>query len=820
MAAYSRVFWCLALASFLLPPQHAQATPEKVPESDGIRLPFVYSSDAGIDVKDHLVIGPFPIARGENINRVDYLKRINLGEDIPSAAEFSERLKAIGVRAGENIVHPKWLVMNEHRHFVDFNHTFGQPESKETGGALAYVAFNIKCREKSSPLLLLGCSGAPRIIVNGEPTHSFRGKWPFFVYEKAFELPLETGDNLILIKIPRQEVLWGLCAHLSFSNSEIAPVVLSAQSTLEKFILKRSIYRSFDDPVEISPRGLPGHIKVSGEIRSVAGTRSGTIKNNVAQWDNTRTGEAGLHKVVVTIKGREYYERLLVGEPAHAIQDMILEIDALPFHMQEKGGFPAIRARLERTTGELDKMQRASEKIQPGQRWSRRTIYELWTAWEALLRIRRGEAPFSHVRGLHLNGFKSRIDNSQQCYRIYVPSFYQKDGEPLPLVIMLPTAVSAAKPFWESPFLDDFHTADRLAKLAEKHGIILLWAGYHNRPTGLPMESAHLAEVLEAVGRDYLFDHKRVSLMGTCSAAPLALDASASWPRRFSGIAILNPEFVLDQNMPRHLVAIFSKRKEFREWFMNNNRPNTYFRSKNPDIYMINDGGDEMGHGDLKTSKAFADKAERAGAPVRFEMPPRRESAHLGGWEDLIEWAAQQRSETGWEDGAPRVRRESVQDALTEKFWVVRGTIGSAEETAVGAAVADAVLEGWRKTHFAPCRLVMDSELTANEMRGSNLVLIGNARTNSVWRELDKGLGVTITGDGVTLGERSWFGDDAAIQAVVRHPKNSARRVVVIGGVNLSPESFGTLNLSRDGWFRYAVWGGGGDGAELRDAGN
>ena len=174
----------------------------------------------------------------------------------------------------------------------------------------------------------------------------------------------------------------------------------------------------------------------------------------------------------------------------------------------------------------------------------------------------------------------------------------------------------------------------------------------------------------------------------------------------------------------------------------------------------------------------------------------------------------------GWEDGVPRVRRDSVQDALTEKFWVVRGTEGDDAENAANAAVAEAIQAGWRKTHFAPCRLVMDSELAADEMRGSNLVLIGNARTNAVWRELDKGIGMNITGDGITWGGRSWFGDDVAIQAVVRHPKNSARRVVVIGGHKAVPESFGTLNLSRDGWFRHAVWGGGEDGPELRDAGN
>ena len=812
----------LVLASVSLICQHAHAVSEKESAPSGVRLSVVVSKSIGTEIKDHLVIGPFQVKKGEDFDKIDYLERVNLSEGIASVDEFSKKLKAVGVPDGSDTVYPKWFVMNERRHFVDFNHAFNQPESKETDGMIAYVAFNVTSTKKTNAWMLIGSTGVSRVFANGKRVFAPKGRRSLFIYRDLTKVPIAPGDNLVVVKIPRQDTLWGFCAHLSLAGVKTAQATLAAQSSLEKFIMKKNIYYTLDEPVMAAPRGSPFFVKFTGHVRSITGERTGVLADNKVQWDKA-TAQSGLHKLVLEVNGKEYYERLLVGHPIHAIQDTLQKIDALSFRMQEHGGFPALRTRLELLATQFEKNNAGKGEnpapIGGGRGWERRFVHELWIAQEALERGRRGEAPFSHVTGLHLNGFVSKIDDSQQCYRLYVPSCYAKEGKPLPLVVMLPTAVSAAKPFVKSPFLGDHHLADRMAKLAERHGIILLWSGYHNQPTELPMEAAHLAEVLEAAGQDYTFDRNRVVLMGMCSAAPLAFDACAGWPGRFAGIAILNPEFVLDQNMPRRLVSAFSKRKEFREWFMGEGRMSTFLQRKTPDVLVINDGGNEPGHGDLKTSKAFMAKAVRAGAPVRFETPPRRESAHLGGWEDLIEWAAQQRSEIGWEDGVPRIRRNSVQDALTEKFWVVIGTTGTRKENAANVAIAEAVQAEWRETHFNGCCMVADSELTADEMRSANLVLIGNPSTNSVWRELDKGLDLKLTKDGVTWDGRSWLGDDTAIQAVVRHPKNAGRRIVVVGGLNLSPEAFGTLNLSRGGWFRYAVWSGGEGGPELRDVG-
>jgi hypothetical protein len=87
-----------------------------------------------------------------------------------------------------------------------------------------------------------------------------------------------------------------------------------------------------------------------------------------------------------------------------------------------------------------------------------------------------------------------------------------------------------------------------------------------------------------------------------------------------------------------------------------------------------------------------------------------------------------------------------------------------------------------------------------------NMILIGNETANDVWRRLSSHLGVKVTADGLSWRTRFWRGKSLNFQLVLMHPNDETRRIVLVGGNNFSKEGFGTLNLSRDGWFKCAVW--------------
>ncbi len=186
----------LILATALSLSLRAATAPLNPPEPQCVRLPSVVTNINGVDVINHLVIGPFPVRPGEDMTKIDYMKKAGLGEDIAGAAEFAQKLKGLGIRAGADEVYPQWIGMNERRQFVDFNYVFNQPESKATSGAVTYVAFTIKSDKKMSARMLIGCTGAPRVFVNGKSVLSIKGKRRLLIYGEAPRIPLVPGDNL------------------------------------------------------------------------------------------------------------------------------------------------------------------------------------------------------------------------------------------------------------------------------------------------------------------------------------------------------------------------------------------------------------------------------------------------------------------------------------------------------------------------------------------------------------------------------------------------------------------------------------------------
>jgi hypothetical protein len=781
-------------------------------------LPSVIPDKNGVDIEDYLVMGPFPVKDGEDLNEVDYLSRVNLCENIARVEEFVEKL----YNCRRTSYGMEFLSASNDYNFVDFNFTFNQREWKESGD-VAYVAFNIKSDKKRVALLSVGSLGAPRVFVNGKSVRFVKKANKLNLHQELVMVHLISGNNLVIIKVPRQNTLWGVRAHLALSRDALTTVALEKQPGREKTITTKLVYGSFDESVILSPVGTSKHVGFNGHAASVAGIRTGTVANRELHWDKTHAQD-GLHKVILHAGGREYYERLLVGDPAQFIKQIIRRIDALSSRSDIQDSFFTMKSRLELLANELDKAHNVNlddNGLALSRSSQRMLIHELWNAEEALVRNGRGKSPFAHVPGLHLRGFTSDIDGTLQCYRLFVPSCYSETGEKLPLAVIMPAAISTPRPFLRSPFLRDHRLADCMSRFAEEHGVILLWSGYHNQPTGMPMEAAHLDEVLEALARDYVYNHQRVTLVAMCSGAAMALDACASWPGRFAGIALLKPEFTLDQTMPDRHVAVFSKRKGFREWFMGKHGSNAYFERKTPAMFIIHNGCNEPGHGDLKDSESFSYRAAQAKAPVIFEIHPRQGTMYLEGWGKLIQWASKQRIECdNFPSSFTRRRCDTVQDALTEKFWIVQGTAGTDGENTANADIAEAIQSEWTKTHFGACRVTRDHELTVDKLQNANLVLIGNPRTNSVWRDLEADMDLKITEDAMAWGARQWFGAALGIQAVMPNPRNSKKRMILVGGHNPTRESFGTLNLSRDGWFRYAVWSCDQDNkANLQDAG-
>ncbi len=225
-------------------------------------------------------------------------------------------------------------------------------------------------------------------------------------------------------------------------------------------------------------------------------------------------------------------------------------------------------------------------------------------------------------------------------------------------------------------------------------------------------------------------------------------------------------------------------------------------------ISIIHDGQD-TDHGPLSHSVDFVEQARAMGQRPRFEHPrnqnppPRRVDV----FKQQVTWLAQQRrAETEPLSFSADTMQGPLSRVFARRFVLVEATGGTENEQAANRKLSVAFQEAWRRTNYGPCRVVKDRELPTDEEQHSHLVLLGNAETNSVWKRLAPALPITAEPSRIVIDGRTFTGESLAFQAWFPHPTITGKKVVLIGAARAEDAVFGTLELSLDGWFDYAIW--------------
>ncbi|PTY04608.1 hypothetical protein DB347_18000 [Opitutaceae bacterium EW11] len=413
--------------------------------------------------------------------------------------------------------------------------------------------------------------------------------------------------------------------------------------------------------------------------------------------------------------------------------------------------------------------------------------------------------------GLHFLGLKSRIDESLQCYRLYVPE-QREARKQIPLVVFLPTVASAARPFIESAFVAAHQEAEKISAFAERDGAAVLWVGYHSQPSGAKIDLVHLDEVLQDVAKRVEIDISRIVLIGSCSGGALGTLAIAEWPQRFAGLAFLDPVFVLEKTPSDSGRAYFADQALFTEWLSDTDSSRFVQLLRDTPILMIYDGA-QPGHGSLKIAEGFTRLARQAGARVEFLNLPQPLAQHMDAWRRTVDWSVRQRRTTVIE--APKKssdERECVMDALSSPFLLVEGTSGTDIDRAATQSVVRSFESAWRELTFGSCRIRKDIEITEEETRQFNLVLVGNEKTNCLISRYASGL---FSGNTITVSGRKWSSPQLTVQVCIENPFVSQRRIVVLGAIDMVNYNAPIHSLLVDGWFTSAVWTGDPGQAEL-----
>ena len=148
-------------------------------------------------------------------------------------------------------------------------------------------------------------------------------------------------------------------------------------------------------------------------------------------------------------------------------------------------------------------------------------------------------------------------------------------------------------------------------------------------------------------------------------------------------------------------------------------------------------------------------------------------------------------------------------DVFRSNFLLVPGTTGSDRCDNVLRAEAEWFSrEQWRRVQGADCIIKPDSDLTAEDRKKANLVLIGGPEMNSVTRELAPRLPLAFEKDGsITVDGAKFPASGGAIALVYPNPDNAEHYVLLFAGTT-SEATEGVIRRTGDALheFDYAAF--------------
>ena len=471
---------------------------------------------------------------------------------------------------------------------------------------------------------------------------------------------LETGENLVTVKVLSNEGPPRLRMGLVLDQSK------DFQAAWNKswgFLSKLICYKTGDtfEPPVVKWDALLSRMTIGAGVYDVLNGK------NLFEMDAVRSGNLirdggkvlgeGIYKI--TYKSRQadqetFEEYFLVGVPRNTLITLRRAISGLPWSASEKLN---VKAQLTRA-GILFR----KGNYQPGDRiWEEKMLYTLGNLAEFVNLKKAGiaksianvaqtapgsaeiplggqrEAPpkppsgnlalpeaatdiFKGMTGLRLRGYVSKIDNSEQFYRLYVP-VHHKAGEKLPLLLIMPTTMSLnpnVKPFLAGPYIASHREAVRVCEYAEKYGFAVLWPGYRSPPMWWTYESAHAEEAIEDVEKNYDVDGSKVSVYGTCAGGFLAARLATIYPNRFAAIVYDRAIFERDpRTFGGNIASMY-------DWILAINPSDKIIANQNIKIIVLNDGTRGPGHGPIPLSREFIKRAQTKRDDIIYALGQRK----------------------------------------------------------------------------------------------------------------------------------------------------------------------------------------------------
>jgi len=234
---------------------------------------------------------------------------------------------------------------------------------------------------------------------------------------------------------------------------------------------------------------------------------------------------------------------------------------------------------------------------------------------------------------------------------------------------------------------------------------------------------------------------------------------------------------------PKDVEFVCDRPRYSRAYWVNIDRMIDYGRSAHVKVNVVAArtiavNTDNVGALTLDLSGGQVDK----GAPLRIV---------LNGEERSMEYADQLRIQIQPADGALVKTPElggPIGDWMFEKSLIVYGTQANENTAAAYKKLAEQISTGGTRTRWlyvhdteSQWPIKADSEVTADDVRDANLVLLGGPGANSVSTRIADRLPLKFQSDRLSVGDVVVNGPDAEVLFIYPNPQNRRRYVVVLG---------------------------------------
>lgn len=151
--------------------------------------------------------------------------------------------------------------------------------------------------------------------------------------------------------------------------------------------------------------------------------------------------------------------------------------------------------------------------------------------------------------------------------------------------------------------------------------------------------------------------------------------------------------------------------------------------------------------------------------------------------------------------------------AFLQPFVIVPGTMGNQKENDLNMTVATRLVEMWDTMYYTKCRMMEDKNITANEIRNCNLILIGNEHNNRIFKQYSSSLPIKSTNNSLEINHETFQGVNLNYYLVYPNPTQPNKYLAVLGYNNadrfqLASEGTPTplANISHFGFYDYKIW--------------